>query len=106
MQPSDDMEEPVIEELIQRVTKLEVQLETFNKQFISKVQQVISWHTHLMSGEVHWQLPEEMIKKQVENLKERLEEIKKKKVVNKKEKMSSPTDSFGFELKEVKLNEV
>jgi tetrahydromethanopterin S-methyltransferase subunit G len=106
MQPSDSMEEPVINELIERVNKLEKKIELFNTQFIGKVQQVISWHTHLMNGDIHWNLPKEMIEKQVQALKEKLDQINiTKKVVTNKEQ-ARPSDSFSFQVKEVKESEI
>ena len=103
MEFSENMSEPVIEELIQRITALENENKKMKEEFTAKVQQIISWHVHVPQTTVNWNLPEEMVKAQVQKITDKLEAMKKEKskTASFKEVVPKPKDEFSFKLTEV-----
>ncbi len=70
-------------ELKRELAKIRNELDLVKTALIPTIQKVMTWHTHLMNGDVHWQIPEKY-----------LDQLSKF-----SEKMPTPQDKFTADLK-------
>ncbi len=99
--------EKLVVDLEKRIVYLEKQNIALKLKLEDMILDRVAWHTHLMNGKVHWNMPPEVVERKIRQAKFKFDKDQQKKkaefppkVVGMKEK-ANMDDSFNFKLEEV-----